>query len=539
MQEKEPTETNEIEQRELRIRELEKELRREQEKLNLIKGRTESPLNPEPVSKISNKELNEELHRLKELIYSSPSLITLLEGEELIIKVANDPMLEFWGKGREIIGQPLVKAHPEIGEQGLKDLLLKVLRTGESQYGYEMPVYLMRDNEKVLAHFNFVYQPQYNLKGEVSGVAVIATEVTKEAKLHKELQAREKRFREMIDFMPLKISITDPEGFPYYYNKSWLDYTAWDREEIKTKHWTEVTHPEEQQQIKEGIHHSLSTGEDFEMEMRLQDKNGGYKWHLCRGIAVKDGEEDINFWVSSSTEIDEIKEEEKKKEDFLKLVSHELKTPVTSVKGYVQLLQSMIARSEEGDDIPLPVKPYLHRIEDQVNRLIRLISEMLDLSRIEQNELELQKSNFDICELIHQVIEDIRYTNKEVELNFQQDGSCTIFADKDRIGQVLINFITNAIKYSPESNEVLINLYTSGDSVSVSIKDKGIGIPEKDLKNIFKRFYRVEGKNENTYSGFGIGLYLSHQIIERHNGSIRVESIPGEGSEFIFTLPKN
>lgn len=536
MQEDQAQETD-IKQRQLRIKHLEEELARERKELSQIQEKTVSPI---PGSGgLTKEELSRELHRLKELIYSSPSLITLLEGEELIIKVANEPVLEYWGKGREIIGQPLVKAHPEIREQGLEDLLLTVYRTGKAEYGFEMPVYLSRNNKKVLTYFNFVYQPQYNLKGEVDGVAVIATDVTQQAKLHQELQAREKKFREMIDFMPLKISITDSQGFPYYYNKSWLDYTGWDLEEIKTKHWTEVTHPIEQAQIKEAIKHSLSTGEDFEMEMRIQDKNGKYKWHLSRGIAVKDSEEDINFWVSSSTEIDEIKEEEKRKEDFLKLVSHELKTPVTSVKGYVQLLQSMMANSETGDEMPLPLKPYLQRIEDQVNRLIRLISEMLDLSRLEQNELELQKSTFDLCELVHQVIEDIQYTNKEVEIDFQHDGKCTLLADKDRIGQVLINFITNAIKYSPESDEVQIRLSSTRESVSVSVRDKGIGIPEKDLQNIFKRFYRVEGKNENTYSGFGIGLYLSNQIIERHHGSIHVQSSPGQGSEFIFTLPLN
>lgn len=526
-----------IKQRQLRIKELEEELQKERKKLREIQEKKGTPI---PGSTgFTREELSDELHRLKELIYSSPSLITLLQGEELIIKVANDAVLEYWGKGREIIGQPLVKAHPEIKEQGLEDLLLKVYRTGEPEYGFEVPIYFFRNNQKELTYFNFIYQPQFNLKGEIDGVAVIATEVTKQAKLHKELKDREKKFREMIDFMPLKISITDPNGFPFYYNKSWLDYTGWSHEEIKTKHWTEVTHPEEQQEIKEGIHHSLSTGEDFEMEMRIQDKNGKYKWHLSRGIAVKDEEHDISFWVSSSTEIDEIKEEERKKEDFLKLVSHELKTPVTSVKGYVQLLQSMIAKSELGDQTPVPIKPYLYRIEDQVNRLIRLISEMLDLSRLEQNELELQKSTFDLCQLVHHVIEDIRYTNKEAEIEFEHHGNCKVLADKDRIGQVLINFITNAIKYSPESNHITISISTSNDQVSVSIKDEGIGIPEKDLKNIFKRFYRVESENQNTYSGFGIGLYLSNQIIERHHGSIQVKSTPGQGSEFIFTLPLN
>lgn len=219
------------------------------------------------------------------------------------------------------------------------------------------------------------------------------------------------------------------------------------------------------------------------------------------------------------------------------MVSHELKTPVTSIKGYVQLLLNMLGPLENKLPTGLPLKPSLERIDNQVTRLTRLISEMLDLSRLEESKLELEKTVFSINELVDHTIQDIKLTNTQHQLLVYHTCRADVYADKGRIGQVLINFITNAIKYSPESQQVEIHILDAGENdIAVSIRDRGIGIDEKYHKNIFKRFYRVGGINEETYSGFGIGLYLANEIIERHNGSIEVKSKKGQGSDFCFKI---
>jgi signal transduction histidine kinase len=141
---------------------------------------------------------------------------------------------------------------------------------------------------------------------------------------------------------------------------------------------------------------------------------------------------------------------------------------------------------------------------------------------------------------VQNTIADIKYAYKHTHIDLQLEISCLVDADKDRIGQVLINFITNAIKYSPDDKNIEVRVFqTNVKMVSVSVKDYGIGIEKKDQQNIFKRFFRVSGKDEKTYTGFGIGLYLASEIIERHKGKIRVKSKKGMGSEFIFTLPVN
>ena len=160
----------------------------------------------------------------------------------------------------------------------------------------------------------------------------------------------------------------------------------------------------------------LTDGNNLDKEIRLRNRDGDYKWHICRATAVTNDEGEITSWISSSTEIQNLKDEERRNEDFLKLVSHELKTPVTSIKGYVQLLLSILPKNNSDADKKLIIKPYLNRIETQVERLIRLISEMLDMSRIEQNELELKKEQFNLNLHAEEIIEDLTYTNKDIQL---------------------------------------------------------------------------------------------------------------------------
>jgi two-component system, OmpR family, phosphate regulon sensor histidine kinase PhoR len=489
--------------------------------------------------KSSEFKLQESQHRYKELIHSSTSLIAILKGPEMIVEAANKSIKKVWGKGDNIEGRSLFEVLPEIIDQGMPELFANVYESGEPYMAKEKPIKHEVNGELKLRYFDFIYQPQKNSKGEIEGVSVIANDVTKQAKLNRKIRKSEREFRQLVNFMPHKITLADTEGNVTFYNKSWLDYSGKQLEEFLEQPWPELIHPDERERNVAQVEHVLNTGEDLETEMRLKDKNGNFKWHLCRLTPIKDEDGSITSWLSSSTEIQKLKEEEERKEGFLKLVSHELKTPVTSIKGYVQLLLSMLQK-ESKVETEVPVKPYLNRIESQVERLIRLISEMLDLSRIEQNELELQREEFNLNKQVEEIVEDLTYSNKDIEVKIEHDCDCNVVADKDRIGQVIINFVNNALKYSPDDNRVEVKIFREQeDNVAVSVKDFGIGIDEKEQQQIFKRFYRVAGNNDDTYAGFGIGLYLSSEIIERHKGRIFVNSTLGEGSEFTFTLPLN
>ncbi|GAA4647292.1 hypothetical protein GCM10023115_52540 [Pontixanthobacter gangjinensis] len=490
--------------------------------------------------KRAETELKESEHRYREMIHSSNSLIAILRGPEMIIEIANDAIKEVWGKGANVEGKSLFEVLPEIVDQGMPEIFRTVYETGETVVAQESPIMHLKNGEMVLGYFDFMYQALKDSSGEIEGVSVIANEVTNQALLNRQIKKSEREFRELVNFMPHKISLTDTEGVPVYYNQSWLDFTGKSFDELLSESYLDMVHPDEREFVENEVERCLSTEENLDIEVQIRNKDGNYIWHLAKATPIRDEEGNITSWISSSTEIQKLKEDEKRQEDFLKLVSHELKTPITSIKGYIQLLLASLPDDNRDTEKRLPIKPYLNRVETQVERLIRLLSEMLDLSKIEQNELELKIEKFNLNSHVREILEDLKYSNRNVQLELEEDFSCEVHADKDRIGQVIINFVTNALKYSPDSNRVQLKIFEPEKGhVAVSVKDFGIGINEKEQNQIFKRFYRISGNKDDTYEGFGIGLYLSNEIIERHNGKIFVKSELGKGSEFTFTIPQN
>ena len=231
-------------------------------------------------------------------------------------------------------------------------------------------------------------------------------------------------------------------------------------------------------------------------------------------------------------EIEFRKKAETKKDEFISIASHELKTPLTSVKGYVQLLERSV---DKGDMVT--VKKHLKKAQGQLDKLNELIADLLDISKIESGKLKFNKKHFALDNLLDSVLEIMHQSNPEYQII--KTGSAAaqeLYADETRIEQVIINFLTNAIKYSPGQNKIQITVNIDCDQVYVGVRDFGIGIEEKQQKSVFDKFYRVE-ETAIHFQGLGIGLYISAEIIRRHGGEIGVHSTPGEGSEFYFILP--
>lgn len=230
-------------------------------------------------------------------------------------------------------------------------------------------------------------------------------------------------------------------------------------------------------------------------------------------------------------EIEYRKMAERKKDEFISIASHELKTPLTSVKGYVQLL----ARSVDKGDIPT-VKKHLVKAQVQLEKLNDLIAELLDISKIESGKLKFNKKYFELDLLLDGILEVIEHANPEFKIVRNGHLPKEIYADEMRIEQVIINFLTNAIKYSPGTNEIHVNVELNDEQLYLGVRDFGIGIVPELQNTVFEKFYRVE-ETAIHFQGLGIGLYISAEIIHRHGGEIGVKSNLGEGSEFYFTLP--
>lgn len=237
------------------------------------------------------------------------------------------------------------------------------------------------------------------------------------------------------------------------------------------------------------------------------------------------------MWVGTSTDIDDMKKHELQKDDFIKMANHELKTPVTTIKGYVQML---LKSHKSSDDVGLVSA--LSTVDKQVTKLTKLIGDLLDVTKIETGSLPLNKEIFMLDDLVSETSVHIQTAFPTHKVHILRNDSCKVNADKERINQVLVNLFTNAIKYSPFTNEVTVLVKNEINHAHVTIKDTGIGIVAEDHHKIFDRFYRVAGKDEKTFPGFGIGLFIVKEIMQRHNGKIWVTSEKGKGSAFTFML---
>jgi PAS domain S-box-containing protein len=356
-----------------------------------------------------------------------------------------------------------------------------------------------------------------------------------EEKLHQlELEEREQKFRLLADSVPQLVWTADSAGNINYFNKSVLDYSGLNLKQIIKDGWIQLVHPDDLQDNINAWTDSVKTGNDFLYEHRFKRFDGEYRWQLSRAIPQKDAEGNIQMWVGSSTDIQQIKEQEQQKDYFISVASHELKTPITSMKGYIQVLK----RKYNDSNDPF-LKKSLQVIDKQIATLTGLISELLDISKIKSGRLYLKKEPFEINGLIEAIIEEVNQIHPEYNILFSKENGILINADRERIGQVLINFLTNAIKYSPNSSIVEVKSKVEDEQIIISVIDTGIGIRKHDQERIFERFFRVEGKNEKNFPGFGIGLFIASEIVQRHNGKIGVKSEPGRGSEFYFSIPVN
>ena len=227
-----------------------------------------------------------------------------------------------------------------------------------------------------------------------------------------------------------------------------------------------------------------------------------------------------------------LRESEARKDEFISMASHELKTPLTSLKGFTNLLQRRLTK--QGDKQALH---FLARMEEQLDKLTKLVSELLDVTKMQTGKLEFREERFFLNELVRETLENLQGTTETHHLQLEEVTDVQVPGDKDRLGQVLINLLTNAIKYSPEADTVIVRVSADEHNAIVSVQDFGIGIAETHQEKIFERFYQVSDDTEKTFPGLGIGLYISSQIVRGHHGRLWVESAKGAGATFYVTLP--
>lgn len=490
---------------------------------------------------VSEIKLKDSELRFKDLILNSDVATAIYIGEDLIIELANDRMLATWGKDKSVIGLPLEKAVPELEGQPFIEILKDVYRKGETYSATEDEAKLMRDGVLESNYYTFSYKPIRNALGEIYGILNMAVDVTDLVHSKKELQESaeklklsEAKYKNLSAVMPQIVWTTDTEGNFTYFNDRIFKYFDISKEHLGKSSFASFIHQQDLRKVADVWFDAKENKKGFEVEYRAKRKDSEeYVWLLTRAIPELDDEGNIKQWIGTSVDINELKLLQNQKDTFLGIASHELKTPLTSIKLYAQVLERTLKKS--GDE---KAADYAKKMNDQVDKLSSLIKDLLDVTRINSGKIQLNEAEFSFNELVNELTEEQQLTCKHKIIN-QCDDVGTVFADKHRVGQVITNFLTNAIKYSPNADSVIVNAKNTGDSVVFSVQDFGIGLPEDKTEKVFEQYFRVSGDEQSTFSGLGLGLYIASQIIERSNGRIWVESKLGEGSTFYFSLPKS
>jgi signal transduction histidine kinase len=258
-----------------------------------------------------------------------------------------------------------------------------------------------------------------------------------------------------------------------------------------------------------------------------------HRWLSITG-AFNTADESNNYFSGIVVDITEQKQNDLRRSKFIGMVSHELKTPLTALKAYVQMLNNWAKKQKDSFTMGA-----LSKVEKQVKKMLNMINSLLNLSGAEAGKIHLNKQEFAMDELISEVIEETIFLTSAHTITVAPCDRMMISADRDKIEQVIMNLLSNAAKYSGKEEPIEVTCVKEEDTLTVSIRDQGMGISKTDIEKLFMPHYRAETKETEKIEGFGIGLYLCSEIIHRHQGKIWVESEAGHGSTFKFTLPVN
>jgi len=345
----------------------------------------------------------------------------------------------------------------------------------------------------------------------------------------KDLLVSREYFKFLADNIPVIIWTASIDGKLDYVNRRWVEYTGFDVEESKTKQG-ELLHADDLEKSVAEWQKAVKEKRKYEGEFRLKRTiDGAYRWHYSQAIPFKDEHGSITAWIGTNIDIDDQKKELEKKDEFIGVASHELKTPLTSLKGYIQLMEFQ-------ENLSDTAKIYVSKAISSVNKLQHLIDELLDASKIKAGKLKFNKEELNLTDLVNLCIENSGYIHPLHQIKKELQDDIIVCGNAERLEQVLMNLINNAVKYSPGKKEITIRAEKNKDSAIVSVIDFGIGMVNSDQDLVFERFYRANG-SDSTMPGLGMGLYISSEIIKEHNGEIHVKSKLNEGSVFSFSLP--
>lgn len=584
---------NELENRvALRTQELTAGVEREQaineellssnEELIFVNGQLAASIRELERSRAELHQLNLKLRyseqKLDDILRQLPSPVVVLRGQEQIIEVTNRAILSFWDKTKEeVTGRPMLEVFPELKSQPFPAQWKYVYETGESIINKEMPVNFIINGKKRLSYVDYYYQPIGDIDGVRSGVLATVIDVTHKVESRQRLEENKAELQELNDELSaineemaaaneqliatrdalnhkvmelaqsedkLKIAIETGRMGTWSINPATLKVSMsnfvkemiglpLDNSEIEIETILQAVKPAHHPALKEDLRNALKYGLTTDTEYQVTNLvTGEERWVRATGKVLSDSNDNRGVYTGMFMDITDRKLDELRKNDFIGMVSHELKTPLTSLTAIIQVANSRLKSSEDNFLVSA-----LDKANNQVKKMSTMINGFLNISRLESGKIQLVKKQFYLNELALAIIEETRLTTSAHTIELLPCAPVQVYADPDKIGSVISNLLSNAVKYSPKGKLITVRCKVTGRGMELSVKDEGMGIKPGDIDYLFDRYYRVENPNYSHISGFGIGLYLSAEIIRQHGGEIGVESEPGKGSTFYFSLP--
>ncbi|MBI2032182.1 MAG: PAS domain-containing protein [Candidatus Levybacteria bacterium] len=476
------------------------------------------------------KTLEQSEKKFRALVEKSWEVVALVDRSAKIL-YATPSMIRLFGRDyKEFLGMSGIKfIHPFDVPLVLKTLARLILKPKSSET-LELRVRHKDGSYKWIeaTGTNLLNEP------EVGAIVVNFRDITERRKAAEELLESEERLRIATEAGQIGIwdwdivnnRITWSDRLFEIYGISKEDFSGTVEEYLKT------IHPQDVKYVNSLIKKCLEGKAEYKVEYRAFGKGGSLIWISAQAKVIFDSKGKPLRMLGACFDITARKEQEQRKDDFIALASHELKTPVTSLKLFTQSLNKRFKKQKDHE-----LGGYLSAMDRQIGKLVNLIDDLLDVSHVRSGKTNYKMEQFSFSDLAREVSQNIGSIAKKHKIIIKDRSKSDVVADKERISQVLTNLINNAIKYSPKSNKVIVSFEKDTRSLIVSVRDFGIGISEDDQERVFDRFFQAANPKRNTFSGLGLGLYISKEIIDRHGGKIWLESKEGKGSTFYFTIP--
>ncbi|WP_051189335.1 sensor histidine kinase [Daejeonella oryzae] len=490
------------------------------------------------------KSLNFDVH-FKDLFDNTSDLIHFLDIDSKILKVNPAWLNNLQFSAEEVIGKSIYEFIDPKSHEIYKNYRSSVIATNKLEdISFELRT---KDGQKILAEgqIGCVYDVQ-----EPVYTRGVFKNITSKRVAELNLEKNQRRLNTFLKSAPSAVVIIDQNQTVLEWNPKAEEIFGFKTEDVLNRPLGDIIIPPQFREAHAmGMAHFLKTGEGPVLNRTIEIEALHQKGHVfpvnlsISNVKVDDDWLFIAF-ISDITEHKLLQQEiirqqaalmqskilDEKKDEFLSMASHELKTPLTSLKAYIQLLEKSVVSGNA-----LPVQ-FLGKASHYIRRLENLIADLLDVSKIKADKMIYNFEEFSFSELLSECVESVQHATESHRIEIEESAEVNCFGDKMRIEQVIHNILTNAVKYSPDADLVILKSKIIENRLLVSITDFGIGIDNKNLNNLFKRFYRVEN-SDMKFQGLGIGLFISSEILDRHQGEIWVESEPGQGSTFFFSLP--